>query len=381
MHLTALHRLRGLAALYVVLVHVRTLLWAWPSESAAGSWPDQAVGYLLGFPHQAVLLFFVISGFCIHQRQAVSGARRVHIGRFAARRIKRLWPPLALALALTAMFDAVGGLLDPSLYAPLDLAHSVATFVGNLLMQSQLAFPVFGTNVPLWSLGLEAWLYVLYPVFLVVIGRVSPRRTLVFAAALSVVSHWLEQSVAWWPLDILNVWGVWVAGALLAEVYARGALTALWGRYGRAGLLASVTLGVVSISPPARDRIPDAAWGLVLTVGLMCVLMWRPRAASVTAWLATPLDCLGDISYSLYLSHFPFVILLAAIWRTGVGPIPLAPWFALGGIAASIALASLAWWAVERHCLPVRPPAARTSAAATAQMRATRQKNQAAAAA
>src|ERR1051325_8782726 len=150
MHLSALHRLRGWAALYVVLVHVRTLLWAWPPDAAAGSWPDQAIGYLLGFPHQAVLLFFVISGFCIHHRQAVSGTRRLHLGKFARRRITRLWPPLALALVLTAIFDAVGTQIDPGLYAPLDLSHSISTFVGNLLMQAQLAFPVFGTNVPLW---------------------------------------------------------------------------------------------------------------------------------------------------------------------------------------------------------------------------------------
>jgi hypothetical protein len=73
--LPALDALRGLAALYVVLHHAYGLLWVGdyaPALAAAGELPTwaAAIGGMFRFGRQAVLLFFVLSGFCIHYRQA-----------------------------------------------------------------------------------------------------------------------------------------------------------------------------------------------------------------------------------------------------------------------------------------------------------------------
>src|SRR2546430_5302423 len=121
--LAVLDTLRGLAALYVMLGHARWLLWAGYHEYVASD------GWVLGrilavssgvfrFGHQAVLLFFLISGFCIHYRQAriIPAARDsrespppalLNIQSYAWRRFRRLYPPLLVALALTALFDYI----------------------------------------------------------------------------------------------------------------------------------------------------------------------------------------------------------------------------------------------------------------------------------
>src|SRR5437016_614353 len=68
-----LDALRGMAALYVVLHHAQWLLWG-PLLSASGTTVVDrlivAVTRTLSFGHQAVLVFFLISGFCIHYKQA-----------------------------------------------------------------------------------------------------------------------------------------------------------------------------------------------------------------------------------------------------------------------------------------------------------------------
>jgi peptidoglycan/LPS O-acetylase OafA/YrhL len=399
MHLPVLHRLRGIAALYVVVVHACTLLWTWTPEGVDTAWPSFVVSYLLGFPHQAVLLFFVISGFCIHQRQAGTVMRRLDLATFAGRRVKRLWPPLAIALVLTAICDALGAWIDPGLYAPLGVSHSVSTFLGNLLMQSQLAVPVFGTNIPLWSLGVEGWLYALYPLLLVVFARVGVRRSFVLVSAISVGSEWMKQTVTWWPLDVLSAWAIWSVGALLAELHARRLCDMAVRRFGRVGLGALLVIAVMSTNSSLRERIPDAAWGLALGVavtytlqgrrqtrstfssrfsaaflgadlsqkfgrlrlvpktGLSAELLERRQTLSVPIWLASRLDLLGDVSYSLYLTHFPFLVLVAAVWRSIQGPIPAAPTLALAGIVASLVPAGLVWWTVERRCATARSTA------------------------
>ena len=62
-------------------------------------------------------------------------------------------------------------------------ARTLTTLFGGLLFQSSLASPSFGTNGPLWSLSFEFWFYALYPVLLVVSGRLAawPMATLAFA--------------------------------------------------------------------------------------------------------------------------------------------------------------------------------------------------------
>src|SRR5919201_675758 len=64
MNLRVLDAVRGLAAMYVVAFHATNILWPEaPPDSGAFI---VAVRQLLGFGHEAVLVFFVVSGFCIH---------------------------------------------------------------------------------------------------------------------------------------------------------------------------------------------------------------------------------------------------------------------------------------------------------------------------
>jgi peptidoglycan/LPS O-acetylase OafA/YrhL len=230
MNLRVLDGLRGIAALYVVLHHASRMLWT--GAPAAGSSLAWGIESFFSFGHQAVLLFFLISGFCIHHRQAQQRATRIPVAGFAWRRLRRLYPPLVLALIVTAALDHFGAQLSPQLYTepsnywrgPITVgsSYSLQTLVGNLAFQARLSVPELGSNSPLWSLAFEFWFYALYPLLLAGFARVGSRRTVVAIGVVSAASWFL---LGWWPLPHLRVlsdWAVWAFGALLAEAHARG---------------------------------------------------------------------------------------------------------------------------------------------------------------
>ncbi len=256
--LAILDTLRGLAALYVMLGHAFGLLVASTSDpSIAGSTPVLAsVGRgAFRWIHEAVLLFFVISGFCIHYRQASLLARPgvtrpiqiwswFDVRGYGFRRFRRLFPPLALALAATAVFDFVGASIassppaaSPAMQHLGDPSHSVTTFVGNLFFQPSFVVPPFGHNGALWSLAFEFWFYALYPVMLLMVFRLGIRALVVTAGVASLIAvavlpqdlpmpgsdmrAYQDGFVPWWAALVLLYWSVWVWGAIIAEAYAR----------------------------------------------------------------------------------------------------------------------------------------------------------------
>ena len=105
--LVFLDGLRGLAALWVLLHHARWLLWeGWENFTRSAqeySPAGRALAYVLvplRYGHEAVLFFFVLSGFVFaFAYLAAIAARRVDGWTFAVRRFARL-APLAIATLL-----------------------------------------------------------------------------------------------------------------------------------------------------------------------------------------------------------------------------------------------------------------------------------------
>src|SRR6516164_10849165 len=111
--LAFLDGLRGLAAFYVMVGHARWLLWEGYSDGyklhpERYSTMGKIIVHLLSafrWGHEAVIFFFVLSGFVIHLRYAAglaNGSRdRFDFWPYFVRRARRLYPPLLAALAVT----------------------------------------------------------------------------------------------------------------------------------------------------------------------------------------------------------------------------------------------------------------------------------------
>lgn len=358
--------LRGLAAFYVMVGHARWLLWEGYSEGfqkhpASYSAINKALMYffsLFRYGHDAVLFFFVLSGFVIHlryaRRMAEQGmAAKFDWAAFAWRRARRLYPPLLAAMGMALILDTIGKANGYAIYSqntayPLINANVVShldgvTLLGNLAFVMNTYVPVFGCNGPLWSLKFEWWFYMIYPLFWLL-----SRRSIGLATALMVALFAASFSPSGWPLrllhDVFSAMLAWWLGALLADIFAgRFKWQWHWVAVG-AGLTGVLALRYVG---PLHDLSMGLAFSAVLTCGFL-IQEWKIRLI----WLEK-LKPLGDMSYTLYVTHFP-ILVLAGGWLMSRAPKKLLPQhfgWVWAGMATTMLVAYGLHFIVERPFL------------------------------
>lgn len=325
-----LNWMRGLAAVAVLAGHVRGVFFV-DYESVRHS-PLLGASYVLtGLGHQAVVVFFVLSGFFIGSSVAVTTADASwDWTRYVVRRLSRLYVVIVPALALTALWDVAGMRAwgTGSIYGGNVVARSLTlpvvpetlTFpvlMGNLAFLQELVVAPFGSNGPLWSLSYEAWAYVVFPL-LFRAGFGSEQRATRIAAGAAAVG-------------ILGVAGslfrfyfcVWCLGAIVATTWTRRAFP----RIGSAPAIVAVGGFVVALLA-ARLRLLGSRAGEDFSLGLAtaCLVASRlarhagmPGAAPISAvrreysrWG----DVLAGFSFTLYATHYPVVTFFQA-WLVG----------------------------------------------------------------
>lgn len=363
--LAFLDGLRGLAALYVMIGHARWLLWEGHASYLAH--PDhygpfgKALVYLstgFRFGHEAVIFFFVLSGFVIHLRYArrlvADPAARFDFWPYLARRARRLYPPLAAALAITFGADMLGRLLNlptasgetlyPLINQTVGADHTPAVLARNLAF---IMDPVFGSDGPLWSLNDEWYFYLLYPLVFILTRR-SWRM-----ASLSLVGLSLVGFAPGWPQPLLWLRGVfqlmivWWFGALLADRVA-GRL-AFDTRKLALLLLAFAAIPLWRWGGVTRDIVV----GLGFTGLIAACLAAQERGRSLP--LLSRLAPLGGMSYTLYVIHFPLLFLgSGCLMRARGGPLPETFAWAALGVGACLVVGWLLHFAVERPFVGAR---------------------------
>ncbi len=165
----------------MVAEHARSLIFVDYGElQSPGVWA-KGFYFLTGFGHEAVMVFFVISGYLVGGK-VWSLYREGRFGwrRYLADRASRLYAVLFVALLLGAAMDWTGYLFfnKYGLYnqgyegsiavlgaAPID-RMGWRDFLVNAFFLQTIVGPTFGSNGPLWSLAYEWWYYVLFPLAL-----------------------------------------------------------------------------------------------------------------------------------------------------------------------------------------------------------------------
>jgi peptidoglycan/LPS O-acetylase OafA/YrhL len=163
-----LNLIRGVSALAVMLGHVRGLFFVDFPLLANKSFAYRVLYAVTGFGHQAVMIFFVLSGYFIGMSVIDSVSGQWWSWReYLVNRLTRLQMVLFPALLLGAIWDQIGmripqaasfyyGGLYKYFVPSVALRSTIPVFFGNLFLQSVVA-PVFGSNGPLWSLSHEFW--------------------------------------------------------------------------------------------------------------------------------------------------------------------------------------------------------------------------------
>jgi len=327
-----LEGLRGIAVTLVVLFHAGLL---------------GVVGGFIG-----VDAFFVISGFLITGLLAreLSAGGRLDLAGFYGRRARRILPAATVAIVVILACAAF-------VVAPLDLgsiavdASASGLFVGNLVFALR-ATDYFGASAPspflhYWSLGVEEQFYLVWPLLLLLAFRARRPRLITFAVFLGSLALciWLTPTQAPWAFYMLptRAWQL-ALGALLALnasalVRFPSAIAALGGWLGLGLLgLAAITLEPSVGYPGFAALLPAAGVALLILGGT------RPLGPGrlLAMW---PLRWLGRISFSLYLYHWPLLVL----GEMAFGNLSLTTRWSL--VAAAVLIAYPSWRFVEQPFL------------------------------
>ena len=323
--------LRGIAILLVLLFHAG-LPWT----------PGGFVG---------VDVFFVISGFLItgklwRESQQPGG---LNITRFYAWRIRRLLPAALVAIAVITVF----GLL---LAAPLNRSELAADGAASALSIANMRFIgsvdyFAATTSPspflhFWSLSVEEQFYLVWPALIVLLTwRGGSSRRLIVALLIGVVasfalSIWLTDTSPARAFYLLptRVWQLGVGGLL--------ALVGVMGTSRGAGALAWAGLAAVAVAGVALTaEMPYPGLAALLPTAGAVALLYGGAAPSgpVRLLAAAPLRFLGKISYSLYLWHWPLLVLPLMFLERALTGVEV-----VASVAAAIGVSWLSWRFVEQ---------------------------------
>ena len=350
-HYDLLDGLRGVAALTVVCFHL--------FEAYATSHLDQRInhGYL------AVDFFFILSGFVVGYAYDDRWTKMT-VREFLTRRLVRLQPMVVIGALIGAVIFYTQGCPVWDVSAVPVAMLLVATLMNAFMIPATPGAEIRGVgemyplNGPAWSLFFEYIGNVLYALF---IRRLSTRALAVLVAAagcgLAAFSVWgpLGDICVGFSLTGENIVGgslrllfAFPAGLLLSRVFrpvrVRGAF---W-----IGSLAVVALASVPRIGGSEHLWMNGVYDALCAVVLFPLIVWIGASGKTTDRVTSRIcKFLGDISYPLYMVHYPFIYLYYA-WVKNEN---LTFGQSLPGAAALVAgSVALAWLCLRFYDEPVR---------------------------
>ena len=364
--LRGIDALRGVAALGVVLYHaVEQGKHVVPNNFL--QYPVRMIQFGSSLGYIGVFLFFVISGFCIHlqwARARAAGAEpELRFGAFWKRRIRRLYPPYAIALLFFLLLTATTVGLSFSRFFFYDVGMHL------LMLHNLDPQTCYTINGVFWTLAIEEQLYLAY--FLLLFIRVRWGWGLTLAVCLLARLAWMIFSHVLWlktgfGMPVLEAaashWFTWALGALGVEVMF--GLTTLrgWSRDLRLAAVLIVIASALSANLPLIPKdtfIHNACWfamhpcwglGFLIVVNRMVLAERQATFPSLVSLFST----LGIFSYSIYLTH---ELVIMQSWRW-INP----GWLQLANVAvvlvpATIVFAWIFFWFCEKPFMVKRAPA------------------------
>ena len=310
---------RWVAAFVVAFSHVRHLMLVDYRNAASTDLIAKGFYLMGGLGHEAVMVFFVISGYLVGGLTITRYKERgFDLRDFGAHRFSRIYTVLLPALIIGGLLDIVGAaafnatalytapqsLQINSLYYPVINNLTWPVFFSNLGMMEGILTPHLGSNGALWSLAYEWWYYVLFAAAM--IAATTKSLSMRAAAALLIVALCLLL-----PVRLMGLGIVWLLG-IGAAVYAGSkywkppawvGIVIFLGALAYARVTTAESSGAPEMATIARDIV------IGLGYALWIVALAKPAPAIAFAPLHAKL---ASFSYSLYLVHLPMMLFAVA---------------------------------------------------------------------
>lgn len=330
--LAYLEGLRGLAALYVVFVHIYG-----ECVYKRGGLPPLVMNTVkvIAYPQLPVAIFIVLSGYCLMLPVVLSGGGHIPGGvlSYLKRRAQRILPPYYIALVLsllllTFMFslqqftgihwDTLSDIFQPGIMPSLGAIISHFLLLHNLQLNWVAAI-----NGPMWSLATEWQIYFLFPALLLPIYRSFGIMSVVLVAFIIGLAPsylwptWKDYTVSPW---FLGLFALGMTGALIN--FSQNSSLIWWKRNTPWGALtATLWIGlIVKVAPVPAPYGVSKLFACLVGLATASLLVYCTHCVTegnvkrhplILQLFETPYVIgLGKFSYSLYLTHAPVVVLV-----------------------------------------------------------------------
>lgn len=335
--------LRAVAVILVIADHL-TLLQRLPGHPEGG---------FIG-----VDIFFVISGFLItgHLVSEVSRNGRVNYRQFYTRRARRILPMAVLVAVVSVASSFI-------VFWPSRAFSSLWDGIWSLLFVSNIHYSVAGTdyfNNPApsifqhyWSLSVEEQFYLVWPlVIMLSVGIALRMKKNLTVMLCSVIGLSALASFVWACIDTnLSPTSAYFSTMSRGFEFAAGGLLAVCARQlhelpqaVRPALTVLGLLGIVGavyfIAPGDGFPGPLAILPALSTILIIAAGTGRVQRPSRIPGISKTTSYIGDISYSLYLWHWPVIVIIAAL-------VPTTPGSIAAVVAITFILAALSYRYVE----------------------------------
>ncbi|WP_442592199.1 acyltransferase family protein [Pedobacter sp. AW31-3R] len=297
--LQKLEAIRGFAALYIVLCHLGIHKW-----KIAG----HDLSFLLKSGQEAVMLFFILSGFVIHYSFQRS-ADKSFIG-FFKKRFYRIYIPLGIVfLTSYVLYAAYSKPLETDILQQL---------FGNLFMLQDLEevrprvlCAPFLNNNPLWSLSFEWWFYMIY----FVVQKYYKEKAFFVVSVLSIAA---TASYLIYPFFVNRIFMyliLWWAGVEMADLYGNGKqinfrnLRNLYLVLGSCSLLLLINCrGYFGDIEIGKYPFLEVRHFIFTLLAITIALLWKKAHWLLFDYTLGLFAFLAPVSFVLYISHWFLVI-------------------------------------------------------------------------
>ncbi|PHN94580.1 hypothetical protein CSC80_04330 [Maribacter sp. 6B07] len=357
--------IRGVSALIVMSGHLRIALYKDFSELGNvenSSLVEKGFYFITGLGHEAVMVFFVLSGYFVGG-SVIKNQKYFSSKNYLIARLSRLWVPLLPILIFTIIIDYFIGIASPELlngnyYSILnsgpktDYSISFLTFLSNMSFLQTIFTPVYGTNGPLWSLAYEFWYYILFPILMILSNFI--KRNILSKIIGGILAIFI---VRFMPLEMLQGFLIWLFGAAVYLITTK--------KYIQTNvifILSSFSLFIFSLlnskfefSKDLINNYNDIFTGISFSFFLISIINYQIpnfkflNLKKFSFWIS-------EISYTLYITHFPIVLLIYSNYYLGKqltfnfnSNLQFTAWFLL-----LIFISILFWYLFERNTPIIR---------------------------
>ena len=306
--------IRGMAALMVFLGHLRNVFFKDYSEINSNFIFDLFY-FITSLGHIAVLFFFVISGFVI-TNLIFNKSQNFSLAEYLYDRIMRLWvvliPSIIFSICLYMYLKTYAvGIINGDLRYIINSGPSendskitIYLILGNIFFLQEILVQTFSINAPLWSLSYEFWYYLLFPVILIFLNKIENYNKPTFKFICLIVFILLLMFL---PLKIILYFLIWLCGSLIFLFRNISFI------YIKTHLIISVTLLLISIFALKINFLNLNNFILelfiIISFSYFILVFLKLKSKILTSIFFKKLS---DLSYSLYLFHFPLVLLLSS---------------------------------------------------------------------